>query len=203
MKTMFCFFLTAVFSFEAIAFAQDVPGNSPSISNPFDENPMGGGMGGFGGMGDMYGSGDMGMGMSGGMGMGMGGMDYGMEAAPTSDDLFRFRLKNAIKRIGAAKSEQEKATLMQYTEKGLADHYDEMVVRRRKDLERLKKSLAQLETDLSRREAAKERVVKLQLQSAILASEGLLDLKSLQPEGDGMGESSGYGGMGMGMGPGN
>lgn len=186
MKTMFCFFLTAVFSFEAIAFAQGVPGNSPSISNPFDENPMGGGMGGFGGMGAMYGDGDMGM---------------GMEAAPASEDVFRFRLKSAIKRIGAAKSEQEKATLMQYTEKGLADHYDEMIVRRRKDLERLKKSLAQLETDLGRREAAKERVVKLQLQSAILASEGLLDLKSLQPEGDGMGESSDYGGMGMG--PGN
>lgn len=200
MKTMFCFFLTAVFSFEAIAFAQGVPGNSPSISNPFDENPMGGGMGGFGGMGAMYGDGDMGMGMEMDMGGGMD-MGMGMEAAPASEDVFRFRLKSAIKRIGAAKSEQEKATLMQYTEKGLADHYDEMIVRRRKDLERLKKSLAQLETDLGRREAAKERVVKLQLQSAILASEGLLDLKSLQPEGDGMGESSDYGGMGMG--PGN
>ena len=203
MKTMSCFFLAAWLSFESITFAQNVPSNPPNISNPFDENPMGGGMGGMGGM--YEGSGDMGMGMDGGMGgmdMGMGG--YGMEEAPTSDYVFRFRLKNAIKRIGAAKSEQEKATLMQYTEKGLEDHYDEMIVRRRKDLARLKKSLAQLETDLTRREAAKERVVKLQLQSAILASEGLLDLKSLQPESAGGGDMMG-GGMGMssGMGAGN
>ncbi len=208
MKTTFCLLLSGYLSLASVALGQvaiapAAPQSSPSgISNPFDESPMGGGMGGMGG-----GMGAMGGGM-GAMGDGMGamgdGMDMGMEMGVdtwASDDVFRFRLKNAIKRIGASKTEQERTTLMQFTEKGLEDHYDEMIARRKKDLERLKKSLSQLETDLTRREAAKDRVVKLQMQSAILASEGLLDLKSLQPEGDGM-ESSGYGGMGMGMGMG-
>ncbi|QEG41696.1 hypothetical protein [Roseimaritima ulvae] len=161
------------------------PASKSDIANPFEDPPSGG-------AGFMGAEGDMGMGME-MMDMDME-MGMGMGSPISSAEQFRRRLKTAIKRIGSAKNQEEKAALLKYTETALQNRYDEMIAGRKQDLERLKKRLQQLENDLQRREAAKDRVVELQMQSAILAAEGLLDINTLQPSsGRQMGMESGYG----------
>ncbi len=201
------------------ALTQDAATNAPPsattkpIDNPFDDlangegGMMGSGMGGMmaGGMDD-----SMGMGMAeaggdmygGGMGAGdMGGygMDMGMGGAGVSpEERFRLALRKAISKLSSSQSDEEKATLMRYTQDALQQQYDVMIQRRRDELNRLKQSLAKLETDLQKREAAKDRVIKLQMQTVTLAAEGLLDLNTFQPSAEGYDPSSGYGGAGMG-----
>ncbi len=137
------------------------------------------GMGGYGAMG-----GGMGMSMSDGNGM-------------YPDDRFRSQLRMAIARISSSDNDQEKAELMQFTQAALAQQYDAMITRRKAELQRLKDSLLKLENDLQKRETAKDRVIKLQMQTVTLAAEGLLDLNTLQPTND---YSGGYGAGEMGMG---
>lgn len=112
--------------------------------------------------------------------MGMAMMDG--EPAVPDDELFRYRLRTAISQISDSESAADKAAILKYTQTALQDQYDLMIARRKKDLERLKERLAMLEADLQKRAAAKDRVVKLQMQSVILAAEGLLDLNSLQSQ---------------------
>ncbi|TWU16216.1 hypothetical protein [Allorhodopirellula heiligendammensis] len=178
--------------------AAGAPASAPAtnVANPFELNvPSGGGMGSMMGMdGSMMGDGygDMGMGS-----MGYGDMSGGSEPAFSNEQLFRYRLRTAISQISDAENADEKAALLKYTQAALQEQYDAMIARRTKDLNRLQEKLTRLEEDLRKRAAAKDRVVKLQMQSVILAAEGLLDLNSLQSSGN-----NGYGGemdMGMGM----
>lgn len=183
------------------------------IDNPFDDlangegGMMGGGMGGMmaGGM-----DGSMGMGMAEaggdmyGGGMGGYGMDMGMGGSGVSpEENFRLALRKAISKLSSSQSDEEKASLMRYTQDALQQQYDKMIQRRRDELNRLKQSLAKLETDLQKREAAKDRVIKLQMQTVTLAAEGLLDLNTIQPSAEGYEPSNGYGGEYGGVGMGN
>ena len=176
-----------------------------AIPNPFESTErgsgdmMGGGMGGMGmgGMSDM--GGDMVMteyGMDMGMGMDMvtGGMGIGM----TAEDAFRRGLQRAIVALGNAKSEPEKETLRQYVRQALESRYLRMIADRQREVEQLKQSVAKLESDLKRRESAKDRVIEVQMQSVQLAAEGLLQLGDLGSGEPGY-ETSGYG-MGSSMG---
>ena len=123
---------------------------------------------------------DMGMEMDEKMVMGFAGDmgSYGM----SQDELFGKHLQLAIQRIRDAKTAAEKSQLMTYTEVALRGRYDQMIQNRQVEINRLKQSLAGLEDDLKRRAAAIDRVIKLQMQSAVLAAEGLLDLNTLSPE---------------------
>ena len=147
---------------------------------------LGGGMDSMGGMGFGRMEDEM-------MEMGMG-MEY-TEVMP--DELFRHGLQRAIHSLKNAKSDKESETLRGYVRAAFSDRYDKMIADRTRDIARLKENVAKLEGDLKRREAAKERVVHLQLQSVQLAAEGLLDLGELQgiPVG-GRGRGPGYGGGG-------
>ena len=167
------------------------------VANPFDAKlssagmgmgeMMGGAMGGaMGGMGD-----DMeGMGMMSDMGMGSG-----MEAGPSPDQLFRHGLQRAIQSLKKAKTDSEREVLRGYIRIAFEGRYENLIARRKQDLERLKRSVVKLEDDLKRREAAKDRVVQLQLQSVQLAAEGLLELGELQGVPSG---ASDFGGIGPG-----
>ena len=146
-------------------------------------------------MGDGYG--DMGMDSMMYEDMSYGDMGGGSEPAFSNEQLFRYRLRTAISQISDAENADEKAALLKYTQAALQEQYDAMIARRTRDLNRLQEKLTRLEEDLRKRAAAKDRVVKLQMQSVILAAEGLLDLNSLQSSGN-----NGYDGemdMGMGM----
>jgi hypothetical protein len=57
----------------------------------------------------------------------------------------------------------------------LSEEYDALLARQRKDAERLRKRLAQLQADLERRAGAKDRVVEVQLGKLVLEAQGLLD----------------------------
>ncbi|MGB7328632.1 MAG: hypothetical protein WBD31_27390 [Rubripirellula sp.] len=166
------------------AWSQD----APSIYNPFDQ-PIDDGME-MGGMGMDV---DMGMGMS-----------MEVEQLPDQDELFRANLPRAIEMLKEAKTPENKSTLQGYIREAFEQRYDRMMSQRQKDIERLRNSLAELESDLKRRTAAKDRVVQLQLQSVQLAAEGLLQLDDLQGIGRGSegygGGDMGYGGMDSGMG---
>jgi hypothetical protein len=166
------------------------------VPNPFEEKPRGGGYGMMGvGGGDMEGmmgsfeemeDEEMGMDMvEMGMGMGTGG------AASSQDQRFRRGLQRAIQSLQQAKTDSEKETLRGYVRDAFDDRYTKMIASRKGDLERLKRSVAKLESDLKRREAAKERVVQVQMQSVQLAAEGLLELGELQ---GGFGGTGGSGG---------
>lgn len=143
---------------------------------------------------------DEGYGME--MDMGMMGMDdMGMETKPSADELFRANLPRAIQQLKKSKTPEERTALQKYIRQAFEQRYDRMMADRKQDIARLRKSLTELESDLQRRTAAKDRVVGLQLQSVQLAAEGLLELNDLQ----GMGSSGEMGGgmdMGMGMGMG-
>ena len=93
-----------------------------------------------------------------------------------------------------AKSEKEREVLHGYVRTAFSDRYDKLIADRKKDLEKLKQSVARLDSDLKRREAAKDRVVQLQLQSVQLAAEGLLELGELR--GVSAGGVGGLGGAG-------
>jgi hypothetical protein len=164
------------------------------VPNPFAQPPrrgaamgLGGGMEGMGtgGMEEMMADMDTGMGM---------GMEY-TEILP--DELFRRGLQRAIHSLKNAKSDEEGDALRGYVRAAFSERYDKMIVDRKRDVAKLKKSIAKLEQDLKRREFAKERVVQLQLQSVQLAAEGLLDLGDLQgvsgrsPGGQGRGYGGG------------
>ncbi|TWU06389.1 hypothetical protein [Stieleria varia] len=173
----------------ATARSQDAPAKpAETIANPFDQ-PIED-TGGYEMM-DGYGSGMMEMGM-------------GMEAAPSPDDMFRANLPRAIEQLKRSKTPEERAALQNYIREAFENRYDRMMNDRKKDIERLRASLAELESDLRRRTAAKDRVVQLQLQSVQLAAEGLLELNDLQGVGGqnvggpGMGSGSYEGSMGMG-----
>ncbi len=121
-----------------------------------------------------YGS-DMGMSMEmdwmGGMGMDM------MEGTPGTgtDSRFRAGLRRAITALKRAKTASERETLLGYVREAFETRFQETIVTRRKELAHIKKRIAELESDLQRREAAKARVVAVQLQSVQLAAEGLLE----------------------------
>jgi hypothetical protein len=172
------------------------------VPNPFAQPPrrgaamgLGGGMEGMGtgGMEEMMAD----MEMDTGMGM---GMEY-TEILP--DELFRRGLQRAIHSLKNAKSDEEGDALRGYVRAAFSERYDKMIVDRKRDVAKLKKSIAKLEQDLKRREFAKERVVQLQLQSVQLAAEGLLDLGDLQGvsgrspgrQGAGYGGGAGFGDM--------
>ncbi len=172
------------------------PGNpaaaAPAVGDPFDikaaeHNAMGEGMemgyGEMGGMEEMYG--------------------MGMDASPSPDELFRLGLQRAITALKKAKTEPEKTALQGFIRKAFSERYDRSIKRRKRDLDRLKEQIAKLEQELGRREAAKERVIQLQLESVQLASEGLLELNELQGVRYGGGEEYGGAGMGSSMGLGN
>ena len=143
---------------------------------------------------------DMGMGM-GDMGMDdMMGMGMDVDMGPTEDELFRANLPLAIEQLKQSKTPEQRATYQLYIREAFEQRYDRMMAERKQDIERLRKSLNELESDLTRRSAAKDRVVKLQLQSVQLAAEGLLEMNDLQGV-QSQQESSG-GGMGGGFGAG-
>lgn len=152
----------------------------PKFPNPFAK-PAGAAMEMMGagaefeyGMEDMMEMGGMKDEMGGMAGMGMG---YGQ---PSPNELFRRGLQRAIHSLKKAKSDEESEALRGYVRAAFSERYDKMISGRKRDIERLKTSIAKLESDLKRRETAKERVVQLQLQSVQLAAEGLLDLRELQ-----------------------
>ncbi|TWU49859.1 hypothetical protein [Rubripirellula reticaptiva] len=187
-----CFAATTAWSQTPHAETKKRPGTSMQpIYNPFDQ-PIDYGMGMEMGMDDMMGM-DMGM---------------GAEQKPSQDELFRANLPRAIQILKEAKTPENKSTLQGYIREAFEQRYDRMMSQRQKDIERLRNSLAELESDLKRRTAAKDRVVQLQLQSVQLAAEGLLQLDDLQGvgrgnegnEGYGGGGEMGYGGMDGGMG---
>jgi hypothetical protein len=168
----------------------------PAVPNPFDL-PSESMMGGYGGMEEMeedyMDSGemdedmmDMGMGMGGGMEMGMGGMGdyeggdgmgmYGMGSMSSADQRFQAGLQRAIAAIRKSDTEADQKTLLNFVRRAFEDRYDESIQSRQKQLLQIKQRVAKLEAELKRREAAKSRVVEVQLQSVQLAAEGLLDL---------------------------
>jgi hypothetical protein len=162
------------------AWSQTPPAKAKKpLANPFDQ-PIDDGM-------EMMGD-DMGMGMDMGMG-GMGG-GMGMEAKPSADELFRANLPRAIQQLKQSKTPEQRAALQKFIREAFEQRYDRMMKDRKKDIDRLRKSLSELESDLQRRSAAKDRVVQLQLQSVQLAAEGLLELNDLQGAG-GHGEMGG------------
>jgi hypothetical protein len=149
--------------------------------------------------GGMMGAMDEGMdsSMDSGMGMEMGGMSgMGGGSGIAESDLFRERMKIAIKRLRDAKTDAEKTQLMNFTETALQTRYDQMIEKRKTEIMQLKESIAKLEVDLERRATAKDRVVKLQMQSAVLAAEGLLDLDTTTPR-DSSRRNAGMGMMGF------
>ncbi len=81
---------------------------------------------------------------------------------PSHDDRFRIGLQKAITALKKAKSDQERKALEGFIVQAFSDRYDRIIASRKKDLERLKKQIASLEQDLSRREAAKSRVIQVQ-----------------------------------------
>ena len=126
-------------------------------------------------MGDEGGMEMMGMEMEedaygGGMGMMMG------SEAPTEEDRFELGLQRAITALKAAKSEPERTALLAYVRRAFQDRYDRSILQRREELQKLKARLAKLDSDLKRREAAKSRVIEVQMQSVQLAAEGLMEL---------------------------
>ncbi len=161
----------------------------PKIVNPFDSKlfPGGDGMGMMAGMGGQNDIAEM---MTGGMGE--------AEFGPSADDLFRQGLQRAIYSLNAAQTDEQKEIIRGYIREAFEDRYLKMISERKRDLEKLKASVAKLESDLERREAAKDRVVQVQMQSVQLAAEGLLELGDLQ--GVGHFAAPGMGGMGSGFG---
>lgn len=103
-----------------------------------------------------------------------------MDDGPSPDQVFRLGLQRAIQSLKKAKTDEESEVLRGYVRTAFSDRYDRLIASRKKDLDKLKRSVAKLESDLKRREAAKDRVVQLQLQSVQLAAEGLLELGELQ-----------------------
>lgn len=175
--------------------------DQPAIRNPFEAPPgLGGGemmemmmedmdMEGYGaemgsemdsGYGGDYGGGGMGMDeMHGGMGSGPAGMMGGMAgggALAKEERLFRAGLQRAIAALQQVKTEDEKKTLIGYVQIAFQQRYDRSIKQRRQELDRIKERVAKLEVDLKRRQAAKNRVIEVQLQSVQLAAEGLLEL---------------------------
>lgn len=149
------------------------------VTNPFhlsdkEKEQIGGG---YGMMGEM----DMemeDMGMDEGDMMMEGMMGGGMSSTPSPDDLFRAGLQKAILALKSTKSTTKKAVLLGYVRRAFQDRYEESIASRRSELEKIKLRVAQLESDLKRRESAKERVVEVQLQSVQLAAEGLMELNN-------------------------
>lgn len=146
--------------------------NQAKIENPFEIDFAGNNELDYMGM-------EMGMGMDDDMGMGMMGMSEDMGINLSEDEVFGKRMEMAIHRMRHSKTDAEKSQLMVYTEAALRERYARMIKNRQADIERLKASVANLEGDLQRRATAIDRVVKLQMQSAVLAAEGLLDLNTL------------------------
>ena len=129
------------------------------------------------------------------MGMGMDELDT---PEPDLEANFRRGLQRAIKMLKKSKNETSKEIIRDYIRTAFSQRYDRMIDQRKKDVERLRKSITQLENDLQRRTAAKKRVVELQLQSVQLAAEGLLEIDDPQPAMrgfGGMGDSSSDGGF--------
>lgn len=127
-----------------------------------------GGMGGYGmGMGEMeMGMGEMGMDME----MGMGASE------PDPDSIFRRGLQLAIAQLREAKTPAKKETLRAYLRNAFQNRYDNVMQKRQKDLDDLKKRVSDLQADLERRVAARDRVISLQMQSVELTAEGLMQI---------------------------
>lgn len=117
--------------------------------------------------------------MMGGMGGMMGGGMMG-EYIPDPEQVFQRGLQRAIRSLRNAENDEQKTALKGYIKTALEQRYTRMIDMRRKELDRLKAQISKLEQDLKRREAAKKRVVEVQMQSVELASEGLLELGDLQ-----------------------
>lgn len=139
--------------------------------------------------GDMMGMGaDMGMDDGGmdGYGMGMGEMDMGMgemgmdmemgASEPDPDSIFRRGLQLAIAQLREAKTPAKKETLRAYLRNAFQNRYDNVMQKRQKDLDDLKKRVSDLQADLERRVAARDRVISLQMQSVELTAEGLMQI---------------------------
>ena len=134
--------------------------------------------------------------------MGMGGMGMGATSPTRSikEAKFRSGLQRAIAALSKSKSDDEKAVLRGHVRDAFEKRYDETMASRKKDIDRLRKSIARLESDLQRRVAAKDRVIQLQLQSVQLAAEGLLDLGDLQGSSGSVPGGGGFEGYGEEMG---
>ncbi len=164
-----------------------------TVPNPFDLPSEGGGYGAMDmmmgeDMGDMMdmeeGMGGMEMGMEDEMGMGSMGMGYGGgemygdggDSTSPADRRFQIGLQRAIQALRNSKSEADQKALLDFVRQAFQNRYDESIQSRRKQLNQIKERVAKLEGELKRREAAKSRVVEVQLQSVQLAAEGLLEL---------------------------
>ncbi len=154
------------------------------VLNPFDRSLGLRGMRSMGMMG--YGKEDEGMEMY-MEGMEMEDMDMGMEmdvmsgmmmgeSRPTEDQLFQAGLQRAITALRIAKSENEKKQLLSYIRHAFTVRYEQTIARRRDELKKIKDRVAELESELVRREAAKSRVLEVQMQSVQLAAEGLMEI---------------------------
>lgn len=175
------------------------PGAQPALSPP--PNP-------FQAASDSMSDMDMEMGMEmegGGMGgppagemmmedMMMGGMGGGMMAAPNPEDVFQNGLQRAIRTLRKTDNPQHKTALKGYIKTALEQRYTRMIEMRRQELQRLRDQLTNLDKDLQRRQAAKNRVIEVQMKSVELAAEGLLELGDLQRRESGEEVYGGYGG---------
>ncbi|MCG8652303.1 MAG: hypothetical protein MI861_20855 [Pirellulales bacterium] len=149
-------------------------GTAAKIPNPFDAAHDGIGM-----------QGDMEMMMMGdemmeeGM-MDVGGMDMmamsGGFRRPSEEDIFQRGLQLAISQLRQTEKQENKNVLLGYVKKAFEERYDKSIAKRRKELQQIKNRVVQLEKNLARREAAKQRVLEVQLQSVQLAAEGLLEM---------------------------
>lgn len=142
------------------------------VPNPFAQPQRGGMMG----MEMMMGMGEEEMEMD----MEMGGMS-GMSSGPSPEQVFREGLQRAIIALRKAKSDDTREMLRGHIREAFEKRYETMIAARRKDIARLKQSVANLEAEMQRRAVAKDRVVQLQLQSVQLAAEGILEPNELLP----------------------
>ena len=161
---------------------------SQVVQNPFSESAQAADVESSVGYGSMGMDLDMEEGL-GGMGMGMAGGN-----APDPEERFGRGLRLAIKMLKQTEDDAQKEVIRGHIRTAFEQRYDRLIAKRKEDVQRLRDSIAQLESDLSRRIAAKTRVVELQLQSVQLAAEGLLELNVPQPEPAGMDDMiGGYG----------
>ena len=147
---------------------------------------MGGGMGGgmMGGdmSGDMSGSGMMGSGMmgSGMMGSGMMGSDMmGSDMMGATGPMgpsgpqFQQRLAEETQKLLQATTPEEKQQATEALGRLLGEYFDSDMQRRQADLDKVRERVARLEELLSKRQAAKQEIIDLQLKTMVNESEGL------------------------------
>ncbi len=144
-------------------------GRQPAVQAA--SGPTGGTMG-----SDMMGSGMMG---SGGM-MGSDMMGGGMMGAVMGEVVqgplgpqFQQRLAEETRKLRQAATPEEKQQATEALGKLLGEYFDSDMQRRQANLEKVKQRVAKLEELLSKRQAAKQEIVDLQLKTMVNESEGL------------------------------